>query len=292
MKEKYCIIIDKYYLFGVRIMLIQDINSYDGFYYDLRVYRDFPFLNPHIHRSAEMIYVLHGEVILYINSKPHKVPQNKLALVLPNKLHFFECDSDSVFIVHVFSRDCAPEFFKLLGTRSAKSPVFECDQTGLAYYSDCFGIGEAVRDINNGAEVQIMCARPHLSTISAMYAVLGDYLESALAFDGTDNLLIEQILFYISLNSEKQLTLESISENFGYEPHYLCRLIKRYTNLNLRYLINTCRVENAKEMLWRTGYLITEIALKCGFGSLRTFNRVFLEIEKITPTEFRCRYSG
>ena len=46
--------------------------------------------------------------------------------------------------------------------------------------------------------------------------------------------------------------------------------------------------EKAREMLLETELSVSEIALLCGFGSISQFNRVFREVVRQTPREFRA----
>lgn len=49
----------------------------------------------------------------------------------------------------------------------------------------------------------------------------------------------------------------------------------------------TARIQRAKRLLDETDLSMTDIALRSGFGSLRRFNDVFLEVYKRSPTEIR-----
>ncbi len=40
-------------------------------------------------------------------------------------------------------------------------------------------------------------------------------------------------------------------------------------------------------MLLNSNFKILDIALNCGFNSISTFNRIFKDINKCTPNEFR-----
>ena len=51
--------------------------------------------------------------------------------------------------------------------------------------------------------------------------------------------------------------------------------------------IHSLRVEDAKVLLMQTNQSVTDIAEELGFGSIRTFNRVFLEKTGMSPREYR-----
>ncbi|HNV47732.1 MAG TPA: helix-turn-helix transcriptional regulator, partial [Spirochaetota bacterium] len=53
--------------------------------------------------------------------------------------------------------------------------------------------------------------------------------------------------------------------------------------------VNELRVRDAAAMLDGTSENIIDIAFAVGFESLRTFNRAFLKVMNVTPTEYRER---
>jgi len=76
----------------------------------------------------------------------------------------------------------------------------------------------------------------------------------------------------------------------GYEYYYLSRNFKKITGTNFRDLLNQYRIESAKSMLLDNhvkALNITDIAHKCGFQCLRTFNRVFKIYTGIEPRQFQ-----
>lgn len=111
-----------------------------------------------------------------------------------------------------------------------------------------------------------------LNLITALESVLAGFLAKPDLAEGGGGSLIERVLSYIGAHSDEDLTLETVAAELGYEPHYLCRMMKRYTDIGFRTLVNSFRVEHAKELLSGTSMQTTAIAEICGFGSLRTFN--------------------
>lgn len=49
------------------------------------------------------------------------------------------------------------------------------------------------------------------------------------------------------------------------------------------------RINDAQSMLENGGISITETAVQCGFGSIRTFNRTFLKYIGMSPGEYAKR---
>ncbi len=285
----------------------QAINSRDGFVYDMRLYCDCSFPLPHIHGSAELLYVLRGTARITVNAAEWRVPAGQCALVLPYRLHSFVCAPDTVCVVHVFSRDCAPMFFRLLRNQAAAAPVFVPDPADAAYYREKFGVVETAGDAHETVPLadtdDFVRARPQterygntipprtqLGRIAALEGMLSGYLAGTRQRDTAEDPVIERIFAYVGAHSgEEGLTLATTAAALGYEPHYLCRRMKQYTTVGFRTLVNSFRVEQAKELLSGTALSATTIAATCGFGTLRTFNRVFRACTGQTPSEYRGR---
>ena len=58
-------------------------------------------------------------------------------------------------------------------------------------------------------------------------------------------------------------------------------------NMSISKYINNIRIDNAKNLLTNTEKPIIEICYECGYESLRTFNRVFLQTVNTSPRQYR-----
>ena len=59
--------------------------------------------------------------------------------------------------------------------------------------------------------------------------------------------------------------------------------------MNFRKYLNLYRTEQACNLLRTTQKDISDIALDCGFQTLRSFNRAFKAATGLTPTQYRDR---
>ena len=83
------------------------------------------------------------------------------------------------------------------------------------------------------------------------------------------------------------LSLRDLARRMGSNETYMSRTINLGLDTNFNRLINTMRVEHAKNLLKETDSNILEIALDSGFNSKPTFNRVFRDLSGQTPTQYR-----
>ena len=71
----------------------------------------------------------------------------------------------------------------------------------------------------------------------------------------------------------------------GLSDSYFSRYFHKMSGMTFSRYLNTIRVEKAMEMLKEDRYTVTEISYRCGFETIRHFNRVFKEITGMTPRQ-------
>lgn len=101
-----------------------------------------------------------------------------------------------------------------------------------------------------------------------------------------------RILHYIHLNYSNNLTLERISRDLNFSKSYISHTFKMNTGYTINRYINLLKIKRAKDMLVSTDINMTELSMALGFSSSNYFTIVFKEFEKITPTEYRNKYSS
>ena len=84
-------------------------------------------------------------------------------------------------------------------------------------------------------------------------------------------------------------TVELLAQRLGVGSRHLTRLFARHLQASPSNVARTARVQRAKRLLDKSSLSMTEIAMRAGFGSLRRFNSVFLEVYGRPPTKIRRR---
>ncbi len=82
-------------------------------------------------------------------------------------------------------------------------------------------------------------------------------------------------------------SVETLAARLGVTARHLNRLFIRHWGAPPSVVARTARVQRAKRLLDETDLPMLEIALRSGFGSLRRFNAVFIEVYKRPPTDVR-----
>lgn len=105
--------------------------------------------------------------------------------------------------------------------------------------------------------------------------------------DDIHNYTILKAITYIREHYAEKISQEDVAEYLEITPEYLSTLFHREINKNFATFINEFRISSAKRMLKSSDLKIYEIAEKVGFTDTKYFNRVFKEIEGISPKEYR-----
>jgi len=227
----------------------------------------------HFHKNYELAYVLDGEVELTLNGTKTLLTRDTFALILPNEFHAYHTPEFSHVWIGVFSADFVGEFSKMTAHKKADKPLFTC-QPDVKEYLSHYLITTEKQSV--------------LLLKSALYAACSEFLSCTTLQNASDEKsFIHDIIYHISENFHKEITLKTLAEIYGYEYHYLSRQFHKVFQMNFKQFLNVYRVDFASDQLVHTDKSITDIALSSGFQTMRTFNRAFLEQTGITPSEFR-----
>ncbi|MBQ8639941.1 MAG: AraC family transcriptional regulator [Lachnospiraceae bacterium] len=85
------------------------------------------------------------------------------------------------------------------------------------------------------------------------------------------------------------LTLGQLAALAHVSEGQFCRLFKTVTNMTPFHYLNRCRILHGCSMLRETDQTVSEIAMQCGYNTISYFNRKFIEITGMTPSEYRKR---
>lgn len=250
----------------------QGHNSYANFNYNAFTYRNHGWM-PHFHKNFEVICVLKGKLSLNINESVTLLEEGDFAMILSNQIHSFFADANTMVWVAVFSEDFVPEFASFVKEKQGKTQKFQPSEEVAELIWEQLILGNA-SDMMRRACLYALCDR---------FCAEVELEERK----NKNDRLICHILDYVEEHYMEDISLYSVAEAFGYEYHYLSRLLNQSYNIRFKSILNAYRVEAAAGRLEKGEENITDIALLCGFQSIRSFNDVFLSVKGCTPREYR-----
>ena len=231
---------------------------------------------PHLHTSAELIYVENGEATLTLGSLEFNLRSGDFALIMPSTLHSVSPVSEDVTLYVTNAKcDLIPDIIKRLSGLRPASPVLRSNDVPkeLLY---AFSAVAAERDR------YIAYSWTHL-----MFTLVVSGLRFAEIHDGVTSNLSNKVLSYLGLHYREQISLDQLAEAMGVSRFHLSHLFSNKLGIGFKEYLNNLRVEYAKGLLRTTDTPIASIYEVSGFENQRTFNRVFKENTGASPRDYR-----
>ena len=96
---------------------------------------------------------------------------------------------------------------------------------------------------------------------------------------------------YMNDHCTEDLTVDELATMTGFSTSQFIRLFKKFTGVTYYEYLTKRKISYAEVLLLdRTDLSISDIAMRSGFNSLATFNRVFKQNLNCTPSEYRNTY--
>jgi AraC-like DNA-binding protein len=102
---------------------------------------------------------------------------------------------------------------------------------------------------------------------------------------------LQPVFDFIHERYSRKMALQEMSSACNMSVTHLCRYFKKVTGQTISEYIKRYRIDRAKELLVEDEKSITWIAYEVGFESHSYFDRIFHEVTKLTPQEFRRKFA-
>ena len=247
-----------------------DEKSYYLFYHSVYDESTEPhFTPPHCHAAFEVLVVIKGEVEGVLNGEAMLLGAGDVLFLDSYDIHSFvfkNCERYSL----VFSKDYCR---MLIGDGMTLPSRPKCDKSAfsnitamLDMYYRTYGQG-----IPNGLLVE--------GLVSYLLGIIEDSSGKVARRERSNELMVD-VLEYIKKHSDENLTIAEIASKFGYAPNYFSSLFNKFVGMNFNDYLNYVRYTKAAEIILLQGCTTTDIAMKCGFGSMNTFYRAKNKFDK------------
>lgn len=95
-----------------------------------------------------------------------------------------------------------------------------------------------------------------------------------------------KIYEYLSLNLNRNITLEEVADELFFSVSYVKTVFKKHTGKSVIDAFNEMKIERAKKLI-KKGIRFSEIANQLAFSSSQYFSRIFKRHVGITPMEYK-----
>lgn len=203
-----------------------------------------------------------------VNEDVFSLVEGQGILVLPGQIHCIRTRGKSRNYLCIFDRSHVPKFARVSEGVEFCKPVFD------------FPGGGFIDGFADSATNEFLLK-------SFLYLVCGLAVAGGTKSTKQDRLLIGKIAEYIADHFHEPLTLKQLSKDLGYNYNYLSCYFNGNMSTGFSKFLNEHRVNYAKRLLRKTDASISEVAFDCGFSSIRSFNRAFIQAVRVAPREYR-----
>jgi len=114
------------------------------------------------------------------------------------------------------------------------------------------------------------------------------------AFNGSDDSLtvINKVVAHVNEHYAEDLSVGEMSNLVGMSESAFSRFFSKATGLTFTTFVNRLRVNRACQLLMERDSYVSSVCYAVGFNNVANFNRRFLEVKGMTPTQFRRQAAG
>ena len=225
----------------------------------------------HWHYDCELMYVDNGSIDVNCEKRTHRLKQGDALFVDSGQVHFQRArDRETVLTLIIFDYGIVKPY---LGDVRLLSPKLSGDYEIPAAYAK-------LRSILLGKQ-EFYGAEAASEVLRLMVRIFrGEPLTSRRETDTSKT--FKRLLEDVSENCS-DYTFDGAAAFMNMSDAYFSRYFHAATGITFSQYLNFARTMQAVTLLHAGEDLITDVSEKCGFGTVRNFNRIFKEVTGYTP---------
>lgn len=210
-----------------------------------------------------------------------------------------EVEQDFIRQIQLSNFEQAMEVYEEVMGHNINGKVIASQDTLRCLMYDMVGtvlktLGEREEDQKFAKELRPMKRMSLCRSLEEMRAVFEEILKAVCTYMSVEAAgedhgeFCRQIQEYIKKNyKDPNLSVTSIAEYFSVPPVTMSKMFRETTGEKIPVFVSDVRLRAAKELMCSTNASLGEIAERVGFGSARTFTRIFKQMEDCTPGQWR-----
>lgn len=231
----------------------------------------------HLHKEIEIIYVKDGKCKAYADRNCTTIENGDMFVCFPNQIHYYEEVQIGEYYLIILSSDL---FFGLKNLFNENIPKKNVIKIGTN--------NELSRMLDNAVLEQSKLYGQTVS-VGLLNQLIGTVFDKFTLKPRikTDNSTLQNVLNYCNSNFYNDIVLDDIAEALHMSKYHISHLFNNKLGISFNTYINTLRINAACDMLEETDKKTTDISEEIGFGSIRSFNRAFLQTMDMSPLQYR-----
>jgi len=226
----------------------------------------------HCHYSFEFVLALSGNILIEKERETYSLKRGDAIAIMPLEKHNCHTPQSSKIIYFQISPKLISNWDMFFGSKTPKNPTCKFSEKETE---------ELLREMRE-SDGSVIGINYLFFKVMNMFMknnkLVSHYMQDDICLDA---------LLYISKNFADNINLKDVASALGVSYVYLSRIFAKKINFRFVDCINSFRIQKALSLLANPDKSIGEICFECGFGSIRQFNRVFLDTMSCTPKEYK-----
>ena len=246
----------------------------------------------HWHNEIEILYVTSGSYTFGINDESRVVSEGEFVIACSDDIHYFDAPPSSTHVLLIIRPDLIgclggwPQDVRFSTPFMTQEILEGVPEAVLARIKQIFLTlpreldekGPQYEPYIKGLLLELTSLMlRHLPTIPLDKKLKSRHL--------TKTHTLQTILEFLESNYMNDINLDDLASLLHISPFHFARVFRAITGMNFKTFINNFRLEKADHLLLNSRDSITKVAFACGFGSVRTFNRVYKATKGHPPTK-------
>ena len=232
----------------------------------------------HLHAQIEILLPRHGDFHARVDGANQLVHPGDALLIFPHLLHGYPVADESEGLMLIFSPALLPDMGVDWEAMHPRSPVVTPLNEDARYAA------HRLAQLPGGAG-------PERETLALLHLLLSGLLQGAV-LESAERPIVGDILYnalgYLSGHyAQSDVSLKRTAHAVGVNEYHLSHLFNARLHMDFRRYVNLLRTDKARQLLTQKALPIEEVAFRCGFSNLRSFDRVFGQICGCTPRVYR-----
>jgi len=249
----------------------------------------------HWHEDIEIIYLVEGKLRVGINSKIYQLYARDILFIPPGSAHCFFAEKEySNRCVIQFRISIFDSFLSGIQDTKAIKPMF--NSTTLLNPGNPLHtllerqINQLIDENNNKALGYKLILKARLYDLAGnllRHMPKNEQQTEEVSSQKETLLRLDKVFQYINENYQDRIDLNDITKTAGLSKYYFTRFFKENVGVTFIDYLNSFRVAKSEWLLLNSDEPVIEIAYKCGFNSVKTFNRVFKNLKGASPVAYK-----
>lgn len=227
---------------------------------------------PHWHMESELIYAEKGSAEVMAENTVCTLSEGGCVFIRSGAVHYIKSEADSVVSVMKIDSELISS---AVGAQTPVSPLLE-------HRYPVAEVFEKIRQETSAGEkyYEVVCT----GLASAMMAEIFRKEKTEALSVSSESSAYKELLRLITERCAN-MTFEEAAEFMCFSKPYFSKYFRRMSGMTFSEYLNIVRVSEAVKMLSRGNMSVGETALAAGFGTIRSFNRIFKRYTGFTPRE-------